>query len=105
MKRRLWALAALLGSIVVVAGWITFLAVIGLDRADQLSSVIGAILAAVFGVAGLVVAVRTWPRSAPSGENRPAAPIQINQASGGATVYGVQGGNLVAGDSGPPDER
>lgn len=103
--RRWLALVAWVGSVLAVAGWITYLAVIGLDRADQLSSVVGTILAAVFGVAGLIVAVRTWRGSAPGGENAAAAPIQINQASGGATVYGVQGGNLVAGDAGPSDER
>ncbi|GAA4709331.1 hypothetical protein [Phytohabitans rumicis] len=111
MKRRLWALAALLGAVLAVAGWIVYLATIGLDRADQLSSVVGAILAAVVGVAGLVVAFRTWPRgrieppAGAGGEVPPAAPVQINQASGAATMFSVQGGDLIIGEPGPSDER
>lgn len=104
MKLRLWALAAFLGSVLAVAGWVVYIAMIGLERADQLSSVVGAILAAVFGVAGLVVGVRGWRRD-PGGDTAPAAPLQINQASGGATVYAVQGGNLTVQDPRRADER
>jgi hypothetical protein len=101
--KRYGAVAAVSGCALVVAGWIVYLVTVGLDRADKLSSVVGAILAAVFGTAGLVIAYRTWRSSPSGGDAPPAAPIQINQASGNATVQGVQGGNLIVGDPGPPD--
>jgi hypothetical protein len=96
MKRRWWALTVSLGAL-LLAGWIVFLVTVGLDRADRVSSVVAAILTALFGVAGLVVALRTRPGPPPA--------VQINEASGNGTVYGVQGGDLIIGDPGPRDYR
>jgi hypothetical protein len=44
-----------------------------------------------------VVALRTRPGPPPA--------VQINEASGNGTVYGVQGGDLIIGDPGPRDDR
>ena len=85
------------GCALLLGGWILFLARNGLDRADQLSSVAGAILTAVLGVAGVWAALR------PPGREKP-GPIQVNQASGNATMYNVQGGDLKIGESAGSDE-
>lgn len=84
------------GCALLLGGWIAFLARNGLDRADQLSSVAGAILTFVLGAAGLWAALR--PPAAEKG------PVQINRASGNATMYNVQGGDLKIGESAGPDE-
>ena len=100
MTRRWWlASITIIGCALLLGGWIVFLARNGLDRADRLSSVAGAILTAVLGVAGLWAALR--PPSAP-GEK--AGGVQINRASGNATMYNVQGGDLKIGDPARPDE-
>ncbi|XVU27201.1 hypothetical protein ACQPZJ_09210 [Actinoplanes sp. CA-054009] len=96
-RRRLWASMTIVGCVVLLGGWIAFLARNGLDRADQLSSVVGAIIAAVLGIAALWVALR------PASSND-AGPVQINQASGNATMYNVQGGDLTVGEPAGPDE-
>ncbi|SNT64032.1 Dolichyl-phosphate-mannose-protein mannosyltransferase [Asanoa hainanensis] len=101
MKRRWWSLAAVLG-VVVLAGWIVFLVMVGRAGADQLSSVVGTILTAFFGVASLVAAIRKRSQRPSDPESTSPAPVQINQASGDGTVYGVQGGDLFVGD---PDRR
>jgi len=96
-RRWLWASVTIIGCALLLGGWIVFLARNGLDRADQLSSVAGAILTAVLGAAGLWAALRPA-----AGEK--AGPVQINQASGNATMYNVQGGDLKIGESAGPDE-
>jgi hypothetical protein len=93
----MWASMAIVGCALLLGGWIAFLARNGLDRADQLSSVAGAILSGLLGVVGLWAALR--PAS-----GKKAGPVQINQASGNATMYNVQGGDLKIGESAGPDE-
>lgn len=114
-----------------LGGWLIFLAGEGLDRADQWSSVVGAVAAVLLGLGGLVIGALSWrearranerpavppgasPRApsstSPGGPTAgpapvtapPAGPVQLNLASGDATVYGVQGGNLYLGDSAAP---
>src|SRR4051812_38799516 len=98
MTRRWWlASITIIGCALLLGGWIVFLARNGLDRADRLSSVAGAILTAVLGVAGLWAALR--PAS-----TEKTGDVQINQASGNATMYNVQGGDLTIGDPAAPDE-
>ncbi|MFF5082567.1 hypothetical protein ACFY36_36450 [Actinoplanes sp. NPDC000266] len=96
-RRRLWASMTIVGCVLLLGGWIAFLARNGLDRADQLSSVVGAIIAAALGVAGLWAALRPA-----SGQD--AGQVQINQASGNATMYNVQDGDLHTGAPARPDE-
>lgn len=86
-----------IGCALLLGGWIAYLARNGLDRADQLSSVAGAVLTFVLGAAGLWAALRP-------GAGEKAGPVQINQASGHATMYNVQGGDLTIGESAGPDE-
>lgn len=88
----------IVGCALLLGGWIAFLARNGLNRADQLSSVVGTILTVVLGVAGLWAALRPSPREKPG-------PTQFNQASGNATMYNVQGGDLKIGESADPDEK
>jgi len=87
----------IVGCALLLGAWIVFLARNGLDRADQLSSVAGAVLTAVLGVAGLWAALRPPSREKPG-------PVQINRASGNSTMYNVQGGDLRIGESAGPDE-
>ena len=96
-RRWLWASMTIVGCALLLVGWIVFLARNGLDRADQLSSVAGAVLTAVLGVAGLWAALRPPSREKPG-------PVQINRASGNSTMYNVQGGDLRIGESAGPDE-
>lgn len=85
------------GCALLLGGWIVFLAHNGLDRADKLSSVAGVIVTVVLGGAGLWATLRGGPPEK--------GPVQVNRASGNATMYNVQGGDLKIGDPAGPDER
>lgn len=88
-RRRLWASITIVGCALLLGGWIAFLARNGLDRADQLSSVAGVVVAVILGVLGVWMSAR--------GGGGPPAPTQVNNASGNATMYNVQGGDLKIG--------
>lgn len=109
-RRRLWAGTALLACTLAAGGWAAVLiARAGLDDADKLSSVLGGAVAVVCGVAALWVAIRARQEARqPPPQPQPdtgAGPVQINSASGQATVYGVQGGNLTIGEPAAPSDR
>ncbi|MBL7259775.1 hypothetical protein [Paractinoplanes lichenicola] len=92
-RRWLWASMTMVGCGLLLTGWIVFLTRNGLDRADKLSSVAGVLVAVVLGVVGVLISLR-------AGGGGP-GPVQINTASGNATMYTVQGGDLKIGDPDP----
>ena len=104
-RRRWWAVTALLGCALIAGAWaVVLITRAGLDDADKLSSVLGGSASVVLSAAALWIAVRSRQDAAPPAEP-PAGPVQINTASGQATVNAVQGGDLSIGDAAGPDDR
>ncbi|MEV0900512.1 hypothetical protein [Actinoplanes sp. NPDC049802] len=111
-RRRFWTVTALLVCSVLLAAWTVFLLRLGLDKADQASSVLSAILTAGFGVAGVWLALASrrppTPPSSPSPSPSPetSGQVQINRAQDQGRVYGVQNGTMNIGDAPRhPDDR